>query len=138
MRCWRVLYKPDNTAFMVYADSEEEALDKAIKRNLKELDITKDEEGEDLKDYLIDEFTLKTNGTGMLAFYDVYSTFERETTEATIKEGDEVCVTMFPAKDINGNDYDFVGGSGTVLKVNADRVVVKLFDGAIIEIDGHF
>lgn len=74
MKCWRVLYKPDNTAFMVWADTKELALDKARKRNISELDdIT--EEG--IEDYIIDEFTPDTNKNGILAFYDVYSVFER-------------------------------------------------------------
>lgn len=73
MKCWRVLYKPDNTAFMVWAETEQIGLDKVRKRNLKELENTEDS----LEDYIIDEFTLETNGTGMLVFYDVYSVFER-------------------------------------------------------------
>lgn len=74
MKCWRVLYKPDDTAFMVWADIKEIALEKVRKRNIEELDVP---EEECIDDYLIDEFTPETNGVGILAFYDVYSVFER-------------------------------------------------------------
>lgn len=75
MKCWRILYKPDDTAFMIWANTEEEAFKKVKERNENELD-----KGNDTSkaDYLIDEFTPKTNETGILAFYDVYSVFERK------------------------------------------------------------
>ena len=75
MKCYRVLYTPDNTAFMVYAENETDALLKARNRNLNELDET---EFESEKDYLVDEFTINTNGTGILAFYDCYAVYERK------------------------------------------------------------
>lgn len=74
MKCYRVLYQPDNTGFMIWADSEKEALNKARKRNRSELDNI---EEENAKDYLINEFTQKTNDNGIMAFYDVYAVFER-------------------------------------------------------------
>ncbi len=73
MKCWRVLYVPDNTAFMVWAESKEEGLDKARKRNIKELNTEEDCS----ENYIIDEFTPETNDVGILVFYDIYSTFER-------------------------------------------------------------
>ena len=73
MKCWRVLYVPDNTAFMVWAESKDIALDKVRKRNINELENIKD----CVDDYLIDEFTQETNDSGILAFYDIYETFER-------------------------------------------------------------
>ena len=53
-----------------------------------------------------------------------------------IKVGDKVCVVMLPEYDINGNEYDVIGGGGTVLEVKENSVIVKLFDGAIIEAEG--
>lgn len=50
--------------------------------------------------------------------------------------GDKVCVVMFPEYDINGNEYDVIGGGGTVLKVKENSAIVKLFDGATIEAEG--
>lgn len=73
MKCWRVLYVPDNTAFMVWAESKEEGLNKARKRNIKELNAEEDCS----ENYIIDEFTPETNDVGILVFYDIYSTFER-------------------------------------------------------------
>lgn len=76
MKCWRVLYKPDNTAFMVWAYTESSALIKAMKRNQAELNDPKQYDlGED--NYIVDEFNLETNGSGVLAFYDCYSVYER-------------------------------------------------------------
>ena len=49
---------------------------------------------------------------------------------------DKICVVMFPQTDINGNEYEVYGGGGVVLKVNENSVIVKLFDGAIIEAKG--
>lgn len=72
MKCWRILYVPDNTAFMVWAESEEAALKKARERNRKELDTE-----EYVEEYKIDEFTPETNEVGILVFYDIYTTFER-------------------------------------------------------------
>lgn len=73
MKCYRVLYKPDNTGFMVWADSDKEALNKARNRNRIELDKIE----ENVSDYLIDEFNPETNDNGILVFYDIYSVFER-------------------------------------------------------------
>lgn len=73
MRCWRVLYKPDNTAFMIWAETKEMALKNVRRRNLSELENAED----CVDDYLIDEFTPETNDIGILVFYDVYSVFER-------------------------------------------------------------
>ena len=53
-----------------------------------------------------------------------------------IKVGDKVCVVMLPEYDINGNEYDVIGGGGTVLEVKENSVIVKLFDGATIEAEG--
>lgn len=50
--------------------------------------------------------------------------------------GDKICVVMLPEFDINGNEYEVIGGGGTVLEVKENSVIVKLFDGAIIEADG--
>lgn len=75
MKCWRVLYKPDNTAFMVWAETEEIALKKVRERNIYELD---NPEEECINDYIIGEFTPKTNNIGIIAFYDVYLSFERK------------------------------------------------------------
>ena len=50
--------------------------------------------------------------------------------------GDKICVVMFPSTDINGNEYDVIGGGGTVLEVKENSVIVKLFDGATIEAEG--
>ena len=72
MKCFRVLYKPDDTAFMVWAETEEKALELARTRNLKEL---ANDHNEGPEDYLVDEFTPETNGTGILAFYDVQESF---------------------------------------------------------------
>lgn len=55
----------------------------------------------------------------------------------TVNIGDVICVIMFPALDVFGNDYEILsGGAGTVLEVKEDSVIVKLFDGNIIEADG--
>lgn len=75
MKCYRILYTIDNTAFMVYAKDSVEALKKARERNVRELDEVEYEKEED---YIIDEFTIDTNGTGILAFYDCYSVHERK------------------------------------------------------------
>lgn len=75
MKCYRVLYKPDNTGFMVWAESDKEALDKARKKNRSELDG--DDIEENLQDYLLDEFKPETNDHGILVFYDIYSVYER-------------------------------------------------------------
>lgn len=75
MKCYRVLYTPDNTAFMVWETSEENALKKVRPRNCKELPEGTEESQ---NDYIVDVFTPETNGTGILAFYDVYTTFNRE------------------------------------------------------------
>lgn len=72
MKCWRILYVPDNTAFMVWAESKEAALNNARERNCKELDTN-----DCVDDYIIDEFTPETNEVGILVFYDIYTTFER-------------------------------------------------------------
>lgn len=72
-KCYRVLYSGDDTAFAVWAESEEEALKKAMERNDSEL-----EEETDKIDYLVTEFTPETNGTGMLVFYDAYQVRERK------------------------------------------------------------
>ena len=53
-----------------------------------------------------------------------------------VKAGDKICVVMLPETDINGNKYDVIGGGGTVLEVKENSVIVKLFDGAIIEARG--
>ena len=37
MKCYRILYKPDNTAFMVWAENKQQALDIAHEKNKKEL-----------------------------------------------------------------------------------------------------
>ena len=74
MKCYRILYQPDDTAFMVWAETEEKALELARTRNITELENADDEGPED---YLIDEFTPESNGTGILAFYDVQACFER-------------------------------------------------------------
>ena len=50
--------------------------------------------------------------------------------------GDKICVVMFPSTDINGNEYEVYGGGGIVLEVKENSVIVKLFDGAIIEAEG--
>lgn len=50
--------------------------------------------------------------------------------------GDKVCVVTLPEFDINGNEYEVIGGGGTVLEVKDNSVIVKLFDGAIIEAVG--
>ena len=50
--------------------------------------------------------------------------------------GDKVCVVTLPEFDINGNEYEVIGGGGTVLEVKENSVIVKLFDGAIIEAEG--
>lgn len=50
--------------------------------------------------------------------------------------GDKVCVVTLPESDINGNEYEVIGGGGTVLEVKDNSVIVKLFDGAIIEAEG--
>ncbi len=76
MHCFRVLYVPDDTAFMVWAETEEKSIEKVMERNIAELD--KEGEGLNRSDYLVDEFTPQTNDTGILAFYDVYSVFERK------------------------------------------------------------
>lgn len=85
MKCYRVLYTPDDTAFMVYAASEEDAIGKVMKRNIEELN---DGSGLDDKEYIVDEFTVDTNGTGIIAFYDCYSVHNRNnvTYEERIKE----------------------------------------------------
>ena len=72
MKCWRILYVPDNTAFMVWAESKEAALNKARERNRKELGAK-----DCVDDYKIDEFTPETNTVGIIVFYDIYTTFER-------------------------------------------------------------
>lgn len=50
--------------------------------------------------------------------------------------GDKVCVTTLPEFDINGNEYEIIGGGGTVLEVKENSTIVELFDGAIIEAEG--
>ena len=78
LKVYRVLYVPDDTAFMIYAESVEQALEKAIKKNIDELEYS---DGVDnMEDYLIDEFTPETNNTGMLTFWDVYTVFPRNCT----------------------------------------------------------
>ena len=75
MKCYRVLFKPDDTAFMVWAEDERAALTKARERNRYELDKT----SEDIEEnYLVDEFSPSTNGTGIMAFYDCYAVYERK------------------------------------------------------------
>ena len=78
MKIYRVLYTPDDTAFMIYAESKEQALEKAIKKNIDELEYPDD--ADNLKDYLIDEFTPETNNTGILTFWDVFTVFPRNCT----------------------------------------------------------
>lgn len=39
MKCYRILYKPDNTAFMVWAENKQQALDIAHEKNKKELPL---------------------------------------------------------------------------------------------------
>lgn len=53
-----------------------------------------------------------------------------------MKIGDKVCVTMLPARDIYGNEYDEFGGGGTVLEIREDTTIIQLFDGPIIEAEG--
>lgn len=53
-----------------------------------------------------------------------------------VKIGDRVCVVTLPEFDINGNEYEVIGGGGTVLEVKENSIIVKLFDGAIIEAEG--
>lgn len=50
--------------------------------------------------------------------------------------GDKICVTLLPELDINGNEYEIVGGGGTILEVRDNSVIVNLFDGAVIEAEG--
>lgn len=79
MKCYRVLYKPDNTAFMVWGHTKSGALLKAMARNDLELNNEDEREyawNEEL--YIIDEFTPDTNRTGILAFYDCYEVYERK------------------------------------------------------------
>lgn len=54
-----------------------------------------------------------------------------------IKVGDKVCVTMLPATDINGNEYDETGAGGTVLEIKKNSTIIQLFDGPIIEAEGR-
>lgn len=73
MKCFRILYTLDDTAFMVWAETEDQALEKVRERNRSELTNT----DESKSDYKIDAFTPETNDTGMLVFYNVYEVFER-------------------------------------------------------------
>ena len=50
--------------------------------------------------------------------------------------GDGICVIVFPPLDIDGKEYKVRGGAGTVLEVKENSVIVKLFDGPIIEAEG--
>lgn len=83
MKCWRVLYTPDDTAFMVWAKTEDQAFEKVKERNMNELD---EGGGDSRTEYLIDEFTPETNKTGIMAFYDVYSVFKRKNEAGEIIE----------------------------------------------------
>lgn len=53
-----------------------------------------------------------------------------------MKIGDKVCVTMLPARDIFGKEYDEHGAGGIVLGIKENSTVIQLFDGVIIEADG--
>ena len=53
-----------------------------------------------------------------------------------VKVGDKICVIVLPEFDIYGNEYEVIGGGGTVVEVKDDSVIVKLFDGATIEAKG--
>ncbi len=50
--------------------------------------------------------------------------------------GDKVCVVTLPEFDIDGNEYEVIGGGGIVLDVKENSTIIKLFDGAFIEADG--
>lgn len=52
------------------------------------------------------------------------------------ENGDKICVTTLPEFDVDGNEYEVIGGGGTVLEIKEHSVIVKLFDGAVIEADG--
>ena len=76
MKIFRVLYTPDNTAYMVYAETEKEAYEKASRRNYRDLvSDSYDALRRDLYDIV--EFVPDTNGDGVLTFYDIYDTFQR-------------------------------------------------------------
>ena len=49
---------------------------------------------------------------------------------------DKVCVTMLPARDIFGMEYDENGAGGTVLAIRENSTIIQLFDGPIIEAEG--
>lgn len=49
---------------------------------------------------------------------------------------DKVCVVTLPEFDVDGNEYEVIGGGGTVLEVKENSTIIKLFDGAIIEAEG--
>lgn len=53
-----------------------------------------------------------------------------------INVGDKVCVTMLPSVDINGKEYNEMGGGGTVLEIKENSTIIELFDGIIIEAEG--
>lgn len=83
MKCYRILYKPDNTAFMVWAENKQQALDIAHEKNKKELPTDQEI---DITDYHAVEFTPGTNSIGILTFYDIYETFERMNVPANDQE----------------------------------------------------
>lgn len=80
MKCFRFLYKPDNTAFMAYGNSMDEAFERVSKRNYDDLDEERTQ-AFNRENYLCDEFTPETNGNGVLVFYDIYNTFPRKIKE---------------------------------------------------------
>jgi len=48
--------------------------------------------------------------------------------------GLKICINPLPARDINNNNYECIGGGGTIIDiVNAD-LIVELFDGVIIKV----
>lgn len=49
---------------------------------------------------------------------------------------DRVCVTMLPARDIFGKEYNEHGAGGTVLSIREKSTIIQLFDGPIIEAEG--
>ena len=54
-----------------------------------------------------------------------------------VKVGDKVCVTILPATDVNGKEYNENGAGGTVLEIKKNSAIIQLFDGPIIEAEGR-
>lgn len=84
MKCFRLLYTVDNTAYMVYAKTEEEAFIKVSDRNYDSLNEDNRDDALRRENYIIDEFTPETNGDGILEFIDVNNTMERNGCEAGV------------------------------------------------------